>query len=735
MSVNHAATSSKRKVMPLLGVAGLLIVTSGCAVDKPRTAGQSSRQLPAAIDVEAKTVPLTKFAQPPQLNIKASVGDTCRSQFGPPGGRPLHQPQKIQANAQNILETELVVRIKQRCVPAWHITQEKDEENNLPELGIWQWKVLDLRTYGFPKDHNQTIDPGDENDDNIAWSAPGPTFVLNAGNSARGGSRFKMTLHNRMPQQTSANPDEDPYNTCDPLKNDVTNPHYISPNCFHGNNVTNFHFHGFHISPQAHQDYVLLSLFPEGASADSYSAHGDSAVGSYDYDVPSLPDNQAPGTHWYHAHKHGATALQVLNGLVGTFEVRGEFDEQLNAFFNQQAKTTTLLPGQNYLEDNLMVVQQLQQNLSAIDGNETGTRPKYPLINGQASPVITMRPGEIQRWRFVGATMQASAQLKIGFEEEANGAMADPQVRQIEMDGVQFAAQNYQCQPLLRGPDCIVSGDEKLDDFTLNPGNRIDVLIKAPDTIGTHHMTFEIVGRLNKKQRTAVTRQAKSMIGQLTFPIPVENPPLLTLVVKGAPKPMRFPDEAEFPPLPAFLDDLTVSDEGSDTTLVYQMTGQATPEDIQFSINDRRYSPHCVNESFTLKVPEQWQLENNSGIAHPFHIHTNPFQLISQTSYDESGYPQKIQYNPPYIWQDTLAIPVASVVGDKPNGQALIRYEGVDFTGAFVNHCHILGHEDRGMMQNVQVLCPNGQWGKPTMDGSPECKTGNYSPAPLPTCP
>ena len=65
---------------------------------------------------------------------------------------------------------------------------------------------------------------------------------------------------------------------------------------------------------------------------------------------------------------------------------------------------------------------------------------------------VTMRPGEIQRWRFVGATMQASAALRVGFPD-VPGKRA-PRVRQIAMDGVQFSPDNYACQPFLNNPDC-----------------------------------------------------------------------------------------------------------------------------------------------------------------------------------------------------------------------------------------------------------------------------------------
>jgi hypothetical protein len=67
---------------------------------------------------------------------------------------------------------------------------------------------------------------------------------------------------------------------------------------------------------------------------------------------------------------------------------------------------------------------------------------------------------------------------------------------------------------------------------------------------------------------------------------------------------------------------------------------------------------------------------------------------------------------------------------DSP-GYTKIRVLPTDFTGETVLHCHILGHEDRGMMQNVQMVCPppnQTSFGKPR-PGQPECVQGNYIPA------
>jgi FtsP/CotA-like multicopper oxidase with cupredoxin domain len=97
---------------------------------------------------------------------------------------------------------------------------------------------------------------------------------------------------------------------------------------------------------------------------------------------------------------------------------------------------------------------------------------------------------------------------------------------------------------------------------------------------------------------------------------------------------------------------------------------------------------------------------------HPFHIHINPFQLVEV--YDPRTMPAPEKLPQPWIWWDTLAIP-AGVQKTRTGkdgktetytepGMIRIRSRFVDFPGKYVLHCHILGHEDRGMMQLVEVI-------------------------------
>jgi len=144
---------------------------------------------------------------------------------------------------------------------------------------------------------------------------------------------------------------------------------------------------------------------------------------------------------------------------------------------------------------------------------------------------------------------------------------------------------------------------------------------------------------------------------------------------------------------------------------------------------------------------EEWTLSqnlNNFGGAplHVFHIHTNPFQVVSTyvnnkpVSYDTCpkliGDTTAPCVQP--IWMDSLTLPDNSANGNLPSvqpvGAAVIRQRFEDYTGPYVIHCHFLGHEDRGMMVAIQTVCPNQQdsWSV-TSTTQPECTFGKFLPA------
>ena len=112
-----------------------------------------------------------------------------------------------------------------------------------------------------------------------------------------------------------------------------------------------------------------------------------------------LKMGQAPGTHWYHAHKHGSTAIDVSNGMSGAFIIEGKYDDEINAAYKAYGPDfTRKVP--------VMVINQfgVSPNLKSPGGADRG--PDFA-VNGRVNPIVTMRPGEVQMWRIVNSSSRA----------------------------------------------------------------------------------------------------------------------------------------------------------------------------------------------------------------------------------------------------------------------------------------------------------------------------------------
>ena len=105
-----------------------------------------------------------------------------------------------------------------------------------------------------------------------------------------------------------------------------------------------------------------------------------------------------------------------------------------------------------------------------------------------------------------------------------------------------------------------------------------------------------------------------------------------------------------------------------------------------FIINGESFRMGQVNTRAQLGQTEDWRIINRASIDHPFHLHTNRFQVISRNDQPE----------PLRAWKDT--------VGIRGYESVVLRVRFEDFTGLTVYHCHILDHEDQGMMGVLEIV-------------------------------
>jgi FtsP/CotA-like multicopper oxidase with cupredoxin domain len=464
---------------------------------------------------------------------------------------------------------------------------------------------------------------------------------------------------------------------------------------------------------------------------------------------PALQMGQSPGTHWYHAHKHGSTTINVSNGMTGVFIIEGKYDEDLNTFY-----------GSGWARRQpVMVINEL----GTVPNLFAGSGGKPPIsINGRVLPRITMRPGEVQMWRLAntasrsGVAVAGIAQVPAGTTTitPTSPALALPtspspwgafQVKQIAQDGVQFLESNY---------------DQTLNQtFLMAAGNRADILIKAPpnDTGQIQTYAVQYFNAIN----TAETRGGKN------------SPQTNLLVVDVQPGTPVTGNQSQFiagpnyPYFPPFLADIADAEVKGTKILSFESINPGnrpvgTPQFTMHTVNGKRFDGN-VGEVILLNTVEEWKIENRTAapappIDHPFHIHINPFQITEIFSPNDTvpnptaggtPLPKYVFYNnnlaagqcylnpndpsswssgtgscaptkvpQPRIWWDVFPIPSGLGATDQnnnpingPDGKQIIvpgyfkmRSRFVDFAGTYVLHCHILAHEDRGMMTVVQVV-------------------------------
>jgi len=220
---------------------------------------------------------------------------------------------------------------------------------------------------------------------------------------------------------------------------------------------------------------------------------------------------------------------------------------------------------------------------------------------------------------------------------------------QLHVDGMQFNVIAEDANP--------VSEVTTADELLLPPGKRYDVLVQAPGQPGT--LTLE-------------TLEYSTGPAGDTYP----QTKLATVAVKG--NPVR---PEELPTSLAPLDDLRTDPIANRRTFDFSESSNGN----EFFINDQQFDPNRVDAPVTLGTTEEWTVTNSSQEQHPFHIHVNDFQVISVNgeAYDARS------------WQDTVVLPVG--------GSVVMRMRFRSYTGQYVFHCHILAHEDHGMMAVVNI--------------------------------
>jgi FtsP/CotA-like multicopper oxidase with cupredoxin domain len=473
-----------------------------------------------------------------------------------------------------------------------------------------------------------------------------------------------------------------------------------SHNVPHMFDSTNLHLHGLDVIPH---------LFEPVGTGNPLAKMIDIMPGqSYDYEF-KIPDDQPPGLSWYHPHHHGSTAVQAVSGMAGPLITYGDIDQvpeikaardillaiqDIGLFPSEEDPNLwTYQPKQNAMWDTLNGVvtmynpktgktnpTKLQGGFTAGDyklryymlNGEPFFKETHNYTNGQGTHPISkqlpvqrfkLAPGEVVRFRMLNACSDNYMPIVVEGHE----------MHLIAIDSVNFEqVMTRPVHSIKQGPVMLMTPNTAdPGQVAIPPGGRTEFLIKAVDTPGVYKI-------MQLEQRQQFLQSDQKIIAEIE--------------VTGAPKrmgvPTRLPTQKRYYP--------RIKPEEIKRVRNFIFSGVFPPSQnpyvgIDFLINNNVYEELAVPHVCKLGSAEEWHIQvlgaHHGGTeGHPFHVHVNHFEVISV-----NGAP--VDYAPV---ADTVWVPLKSTV--------VIRMKFKEYTGKSVFHCHILPHEDTGMMDNFLIL-------------------------------
>jgi FtsP/CotA-like multicopper oxidase with cupredoxin domain len=365
---------------------------------------------------------------------------------------------------------------------------------------------------------------------------------------------------------------------------------------------------------------------------------------SLDYKV-EIPSYAPPGLYWYHTHPHGESARQDLDGMSGAIVVEGI--DRYYPELRHIRERVIILRDQNIEHSDPATRDRIVRKVeipSAPCGATTEQSPERVFTaNNQLRPRIPIDPGERQLWRIVNASPDRYADLQLTGEP----------FEVVALDGMPLSYHDRQ------------RGKENLDHVLVAPGGRLEAIVAGPPsgsgaTLGTRCVDTGRDGDANPAMVIADVGETRTdsqpHLVPATTEIAVYNEPLQ--------QEMR-----------------ALEDSKPDFTVTF------TEDKKGFYINGQKFS---MTDGPMLHVKigsmQHWRIINATSELHPFHIHQIHFLAFA-----ENG----VRMDSPE-WLDTVNVPYGNGTVD-----LIMDFTDPIIKGMSLFHCHLLSHEDKGMMAKI----------------------------------
>ncbi len=514
--------------------------------------------------------------------------------------------------------------------------------------------------------------------------------------------------------------------------------------------TSNLHVHGLVVSALPCHDEVLRSVvYPanwDAPVARPFSCQSAPNELTYTYAIPA---DHPEGLYWYHTHRHGQAEAATMLGLVGALVVEGQDDARRAAMGVGDdvlvihdvpiaapdagpAITPAAVPRHKSMLNRTVrrsgavaavdsgIDEANEVACDAGDPDTGGPQATTLTLNGAPVPEMpdgsfpaddavltkTMHPGQVEVWRILNASADTAVRPRLIMVE--NGIKRTLPLVVLARDGVPVADD--------AGYPSMQTVDTVRKPVLLDPANRLEIVVHAPPPGATLYLDSEkvVVGcagdgtparRLLRVIATGAPVSGPTSDADLT---PADPDEYYTHILDRPPSVRRVLAFTEYPR------SFTVAQSGWDGAA--PQTGQFDPDATDFYLNQidtsddgslrpviEPFDMHSLRPDIVVhlhgaqSVTEEWTIQNYTLEYHAFHIHQVHFRDISGGSKSPSDAPLL----------DTVNVAPAVNNGGKPGapGQTKIM---MTFTpaqiGEFVFHCHVLEHEDGGMMQKIRVV-------------------------------
>lgn len=432
--------------------------------------------------------------------------------------------------------------------------------------------------------------------------------------------------------------------------------------------ATNLHFHGLTVPPRCHQDEVLKTSIQPGDAPFEYRF--------------VIPVNEPPGLYWYHPHIHGFSSKQVSGGASGALIIEGL--ERAIPDVLGLPERVLVVRDQELVNPNApqsaaepVVPKPVLDTDGDVANNNSGFGKPARDLSVNFVPVaypdyppakIVLKPGERQLWRVLNASAITYLHLALLYDK------VPQMLGMVAIDGV----------PINRG-SASAATVKAVDHIAVPPGSRAEFIVVGP-RLGARGLLITRTVNTGQDGENDPNRALASVVAAARAPephsrLPPSAAPLpaSTLPWVGSVAPVR---ERKL----YFSERRAEPDDPNSPTLFFLTADGETPMPF-----DPAAVPNIVVKQGDV---EDWIIENRSLELHAFHIHQLHFQLREWFG---------LRVDEPFL-RDTVSVPFFdNHMIAYPSVRLRMDFRDPNTVGTFAYHCHLLEHEDAGMMGTIRV--------------------------------